>query len=40
LYTNKSWVAITLVVKLSQILQPSSVAVELHLGFSESVSLP
>ena len=39
-YTNNPWVATTLVGKISQIMQPSSAAVQLHLELSKSVSLP
>ena len=40
LFTNDSWVPATLDVKVSQIIQHSSVVVVLHLDFYESVSLP
>ena len=40
LFTNDSWVTATLDVKVSQIMQHSSVVVLLHLDFYESVSLP
>ena len=40
LFTNDLWVPATLDVKVSQIMQHSSVVVLLHLDFYESLSLP